>query len=228
MENFFWLHIKKVAGNSIREALKGHYIQTDRINPKPFIALPKEEWNDNLNNYRIPLGEYDFKRMLFAKTFLYSETEFENMFKFVFVRNPYDRTVSSWRYISRYSKKWKYLNKILPAKKCYELFLEQLSKEWKTKSNRHTATHTAPYLSDITDNNGNYLVDFVGKLENIDHDFAVVCKELNIENKSLSRLNLTSSKTKHYSRFYTKKAKQIVEDLYKNDIKEFGYTFKKE
>lgn len=73
---FLWLHIKKCGGTSMREALIPYYKETNRKEALPFIALPKDEWNDALNNYRIPLGKYDFKRMLFAKRFLYSEEEF--------------------------------------------------------------------------------------------------------------------------------------------------------
>ena len=51
---FFYLHIKKAAGQSMRNFLEDVYIQTDRFDPKPFIALPKNQWNDNLNNFRIP------------------------------------------------------------------------------------------------------------------------------------------------------------------------------
>ncbi|MFB6258243.1 MAG: hypothetical protein ABEH38_06090, partial [Flavobacteriales bacterium] len=70
--SFFWLHIKKSGGESFRETFTPPYVQTKRKrNFKPFIALPKAEWNDALNNYRLPLGEYDYKRMLFAKRFLY-------------------------------------------------------------------------------------------------------------------------------------------------------------
>jgi hypothetical protein len=112
LNDFFYLHIKKAGGQSIRAALSGYYVETNRYNTTPFVALPKKEWNDNLNNYRIPLGDYDYKRMLFAKNFLYSKKDFNNMFKFTIVRDPFERAVSSFLYLSKNIHRYKLLTKI--------------------------------------------------------------------------------------------------------------------
>jgi hypothetical protein len=102
-DSIFWLHVKKAGGTSLRDVLSPFYVLADDryTYPKPFIASPREQWNDILNNYRIPLGKYDYKRMLFAKKHLYTEEEFCRLYKFVVVRNPYDRAVSAWKYIGR-------------------------------------------------------------------------------------------------------------------------------
>lgn len=71
-ENFFWLHIKKSAGITTRAFLKPYYEEVDRVNKPPsFIQSDPKQYNDILNNYRVLLGEYQFKRALFAKTYLY-------------------------------------------------------------------------------------------------------------------------------------------------------------
>lgn len=92
---FFWVHIRKAGGTSIKKALKEVYVTSPRPCPQPFVSILKEQWNDDLNNDRLPLRTYDFKRTLFAKRYLYPPSDWDMMFKFVVVRNPYDRAVSA-------------------------------------------------------------------------------------------------------------------------------------
>lgn len=153
---FIWLHIRKAGGTSLRDALGDAYVQVDRFaTPTPFVALPKAAWNDNLNNYRVPLGPYEWKRMLFAKKFLYREEEFDQHFKFAIVRNPYDRAVSAWRYLS---KKWTFTwpRQVISHYR-FDHFLERLPEFWdKIATERHVATHTAPIWPDITDDEAGF------------------------------------------------------------------------
>lgn len=207
----------------MRKALGDAYKEMDRFNPKPFIALPKNKWNDAINNFRIPLGEYDYKRMLFAKKYLYSDKEFDKMFKFVIVRNPYDRAVSSWLYCTQNHWKWIILNN-LSKKQAFQVFLEKLPKIWKEKRDRHTATHTSPVIPDITDDSGNMLVDYIGKLENIDKDFKYICQEIGLPLRDFPVVHFSGRKTK-YRNFYNIKSRKLVEKYYQQDIKIFKYEF---
>ena len=69
-EYIFYLHIKKAGGTSFRQTFSPPYVQTDRSKKyKTFNSLPKEEWNDALNNYRISLGEYDYKERCLQKPY---------------------------------------------------------------------------------------------------------------------------------------------------------------
>lgn len=231
---FFWLHITKSGGHSLRKALDGVYIETNRLNPQPFLAIPKKEWNDNLNNYRLPLGNYDFKRALFAKKFLYPE-EWNNIFKFVIVRNPYDRVVSSWlysrnngNYRSKLKKCIKNPSLLINPKADFQVFLETIPKAWSQKQKyRHLATHTARIIPDITDKNGqNILFDFVGRLENINNDFDYICNQIAATNNEFPILN-SARRRIHYSHFYNKTTLRLVEDYYGDDIERLGYQFNK-
>src|SRR5690554_1220020 len=123
---FLWLHLRKCGGQSFRKSFTPPYVQSDREDTMPFIALPREQWNDALNNHRIPLGEYDYKRMLFAQRFLYTAEEFENTYKFTIVRNPFDRTVSLWKYLMITQESYKLpSNKLrLKLKYSFKRFIE--------------------------------------------------------------------------------------------------------
>ena len=98
MKKLFWLYIKKSGGQSTRKALKPHYIEVDRSKPQSFIQAKEYEYNDILNNYRTPLGDYQFKRSLFAKNFLFKE-EWDSIFSFAFSREPIDRCLSMFYYL---------------------------------------------------------------------------------------------------------------------------------
>ena len=229
MKNFFWLHIKKCGGESFRDTFTPPYVQTDRIlNYKPFIALPKEEWNDALNNYRIPLGEYDYRRTLFAQKYLYTPTEFEQMFKFTIVRNPYDRILSAWKYLYRNQKNTFKLylldKKSYRLKNNYQTFLEELPEFWKYKKDRHIATHTAPIWPDISDESGHLLLDKIYKLETIKSSLIDISKNIGVSITKFSHINKNRNENS-YRQFYTTRTRKLIEQLFAEDLEKLGYEF---
>lgn len=219
---FFWLHIKKCGGESFRKTFTPPYVQTERVlNPKPFIAIPKREWNDLLNTFKVPLGEYDYKRTLFAKTFLYSKKEFSKMFKFVIIRNPYDRMISAWKYL--FSGK-QFHPKYIDMKNNLEAFLTDLPDFWERKYDRHIATHTAPIWNDITDHHGNLLVDYIVKLEDIDQELQVLNNALNTRIDHFEHIN-KNRMDKEYRKYYSETSLKLMEQLYHDDIEKLGYCY---
>jgi len=220
---FFWLHIKKAAGQSVRKCLGEYYKETNRKNPLPFIALEKEFYNDTVNNYRVPLGDYDYRRMLFVKEFLYSPAEFDQMFKFAIIRNPYARAVSSWRYLTGNKTKWKMLT-FVNARKSFQVFLERLPYLWRKNVNRLVATHTAPFFSDISDEKGRILLDYVARLETIQNDFNNICDRIGVPQVVFPKVHRGKG-GKEYQRYYSPQTRKLVEELYRDDIDVFEYSF---
>lgn len=95
----FWLHVKKSAGGTVRRLLGPHYLQAERLRkPVNFIQSDPAAWNDILNNFRIPLGEYQFRRCLFARRYLYPDS-WEARLRFAFARHPVERAVSAFFYL---------------------------------------------------------------------------------------------------------------------------------
>lgn len=228
---FFWLHIKKCGGTSFRETFTPPYVLTKRkwADSQPFISRPKAEWNDILNNYKIPLGVYDNRRMLFAKEFLYEEEEFKKMYKFVIVRNPFDRIVSAWKYLFRnqslYDVRFLISNpKYWLMKYDFNYFLTQLPKFWKNKADRNICMHTLPIWPDITDKEGNLLVDEIFKLEEIDQGIASINEKLGTSIKQISKMNVNRSENA-YHKYYNKKSINLVENLFSEDLERLGYDF---
>lgn len=192
---FFWLHIKKSAGLTTRKLLQPYYTEVDRTKrPRNFIQSAPEQWNDILNNYRVVLGEYQFKRALFAKQFLYPD-EWDRIVSFAFCRNPIDRCVSMFHYL--YWRNGSVLRRELKnavlhasgalglskrsagvtrisynASYAFSAFLDLVSRTRESDSiyqpaGLHFATHTAPMWDDITDFDGNIVLNRVYRLEHL-------------------------------------------------------------
>jgi hypothetical protein len=186
----FWLHIKKSAGITIRDLLKPHYVETDRENfPISFIQADTIHYNDIVNNYRTPFGKYYNKRALFAKRFLYKD-HWDRLYKLVFAREPISRTKSMFYYLFWKSSRSRhdlstigtisnYLKITLKTKKflfdqhyAFDAFLDLVEMSHATSTvysplNLEFVTHVTPMYDDITDSNGNFLIDNIYKLENL-------------------------------------------------------------
>ena len=182
---FFWLHVKKSAGISTRSLLQPYYTEVDRTHrPKTFIQATPEEYNDILNNFRVVLGEHQFKRCLFAKTYLYPDT-WDDMYSFAFSREPTDRCISMFYYL--FWEDYGFLKNMLRSLKrsiraktlinyntsyAFDLFLDYAQQARVSDSiyrplDNHFTTHTAPMWDDITDNDGNVLLEQVFRLESL-------------------------------------------------------------
>lgn len=162
-KKFFWLHIKKSAGQSTRRLLQPHYLEVDRSQkPYCFFMGQKHEYNDILNNYRIPLGEYQFKRALFARDWLYKE-EWDEMVSFAFCREPVSRCISAFFYLNSDLGNLDY---------AFDKFLDAIAACRASPSSSapmglHFSTHTASMWDDVTDNNGTILLHHIFRLEDL-------------------------------------------------------------
>lgn len=192
----FWLHIKKSAGQSTRKMLHPLYQEVDRSNkPACFSQSDISDYNDILNNYRIPLGEYQFRRSLFAKKFLYGE-KFAQLLKFAFCRNPVDRCISQFFYLwhngsgrkkitlpflmlrdLRFSGRTSYdFDRFLSA-------IEEVrgSDSYQRPYGLHFQTHIAPMWDDIAGDDGTILLDFVFRLDDLNSGVNFVREQFGIK-----------------------------------------------
>tara|TARA_A100001037_G_scaffold306597_1_gene353094 strand:+ start:17827 stop:18462 length:636 start_codon:yes stop_codon:yes gene_type:complete len=149
---------------------------------------------------------------------------FDEYFKFAFVRNPWDRFVSNCFFlINEFEKEQNNPTGIHPPE-----FLNKAKHiasfgSFKKIVMDGTALHTSPTQYDFLKINDSVGVDFIGKTENLQEDFNTVCDKIGIPQQKLPHAN--STKHKHYTEYYDDETRQIVAEKYAKDIEYFGYKF---
>ncbi|MCK4530856.1 MAG: sulfotransferase family 2 domain-containing protein [Candidatus Marinimicrobia bacterium] len=142
---------------------------------------------------------------------------------FTFVRNPWDRLVSAFFYLNEGGRNLsdkadsrKYLRK-------YQGDFETFIKEGITEGKALKQLHLKPQSVWVCDDEGNLLVDYIGRFESLQEDLDRISKEIGIPFKPLAHTN--SSLHKHYQDYYTEETRAIVAKAYKKDIELFNYNF---
>ena len=200
--NFLFVHIQKTAGSSLSRALRPH------ADDNPADRLSKIRSYLKLTSKNGPTYFPIHSDWEYARKRIGSE-QYENMFKFSFVRNPWDRLVSNYHYILNRPSHGRH-NKIKRLKN----FAEYI--DFEIKRNKFSQSKL------ITDQNGELKVDFVGKLENLSEDFQYVCDKIGIKYE-LPHINKSSHKK--YQDLYNEETKEIVAKHWADEIKLFSYSF---
>ena len=148
----------------------------------------------------------------------------KNYFKFTFVRNPWDRLISYYRWrkwgkddcFSSKNKKFKdWVNDVV------NLNLDELTNTEGRLSNGPVRAIDQQYNS--LKDGGTLCVDFIGKFENLQEDFDFICDKIKIPQQKLPHKN--KSKHNHYIEYYDDETRSIVAEKYAKDIEYFGYEF---
>ena len=136
--------------------------------------------------------------------------ETSSYFKFSFVRNPWSRVVSL------YNRKE---GKQMKNKMSFVEFVNWIELA--------TDTCTRPIPSrnmlDFFKLDNKVKMDFIGKLENLQADFDIVCDKIGIPRQQLPHKNKTNHK--HYTEYYDDETREIVAEKFAKDIEYFGYKF---
>lgn len=233
--HFFWLHIKKSAGITTRKLLQPYYVEVDRSKkPKNFIAASPDEYNDILNNYRVVLGEYQFRRALFAKRYLYKE-KWERIYSFAFSREPVDRCISMFYYL--------YWNDLGPARNlvralrtslsekkfvfntsyAFDAFLGHVEEARRSDSiyrplGLHFTTHTAPVWEDVSDLEGNLLLTKVFRLEHLIGGINKVFEACGIGKRIENDATMLNRNPRRGRYTPTRNQRNKIEEIYSRDF----------
>ncbi len=154
----------------------------------------------------------------------FSMYEFNEYFKFAFVRNPWDRLLSAYLYLKDGGRnKWDY--KWASVHLSEFTTFKDFVMEWVSKNNINTGIHFMPQYKYLTSTNSNIPeVDFIGYFENINNDYEYIRSKLGF-GKKLIFSNKTQNKTRDYRVYYNDDMIEVVSKTYDLDIKLFGYNF---
>jgi len=196
--NFIFIHIPKTGGTSIERALDSDV---------------KLEHSDSHS------GNFEGNTLIDGKHWRTQDYQtnfpnlFDSYFKFMFIRNPWDRLASryEWQKLTMPKSHFNY-QKI--TERTFKEFVQQrslaISQKW-------------CYLDLMEDASGNRVIDFVGRFENLQNDFDAVCDTIGVPRQQL--LNSNHIQRKHYTEYYDEETREIVAKHHARDIEYFGYEF---
>ena len=148
--------------------------------------------------------------------------DYDDYFRFTFVRNPWDRLVSC------------YSNKIVGRKDSSVLWnynyanLDQMSFEKFVRFVYGLPDQYADgHIKSQTDMFDPSKMDFIGRFENFSEDLACVIDRcgLKVDKDRICATKRMKSDHKPYTEYYTEKTKQLIEQRYQADVLAFNYRF---
>lgn len=146
-------------------------------------------------------------------------------YKFAFVRNPWDRLVSTFFFITQ-MKMDKSLGRQYQSAG-FEAFIRNHNKEFNFPTRYGPRNRPFDCQLDWISVDGKIEVDFVGRFENLHADYTKACEEAGIRQvEQLPHAN--KARRTHYSDYYDKETRAIVAERCREDIEFFGYRFERE
>lgn len=149
---------------------------------------------------------------------------FDKSYKFTFVRNPWDRLVSAFFYMKSFHPKSndrKFFDKYVGQTTSFESFVYKL-RDPKFRKLCLKWEHFTPQVDFLRNSKGQIVLDYIGRVENIDEDFEFLKGKINPRAKIKSR---NIGDRRQYSTYYNNETEKIVQEIYSEDINEFGYKF---
>lgn len=210
--NFLFVHIAKTGGTSVRAALAPLRWRDPLYIPQ-FIASRLS----HATGHRIGSKFPRHARIIAAKEMLPREL-FDRLFKFAFVRNPWDLQVSSYHHIRRERPHLigepddfiGFMRRKLDPQRPYQYHIDT-SLEQQTD-----------YLVDL---HGKLLVDFIGHYERLEDDFGSACERIGISGISLPHRRRAGDRRRDYRSYYDDDMAERVGRHFARDIETFGYRF---
>lgn len=225
-KKFIFVHIPRAAGTSII-----HFLGEP---PQPVVGTPFDPDDDG--KFSPPpthLRARDY--VAYGRA---TQDQFDGYFKFAFVRNPWSRMVSEYKYGLRASR--------------FD-FRTFLFEHFPRPAWSDEYCHVLPQYDFVHDAEGRLMVDFVGRFEQLQQSMDEVCRRLGLpprplphDNASLSVLHRARDKGwcdmlkavfaavsptqwrntfPRYRDYYDEETKAFVARLYRKDIDAFGYEF---
>jgi chondroitin 4-sulfotransferase 11 len=189
-----FVHIQKTGGSSVRQALQ--------------------------------MAQHDVDKHRFARELRvgYGEEYWASYFKFAFVRNPWDRLVSWWRMIEQNAAAQRPMNGfqrfVLSRARTFEQFLSNCDEEYHDRDgSKWIFRNQLDYISEA----GDVSVDFVGRFERLQNDFARISSRLGLASLPIPHVN--RAQHRHYSQYYSATTAGLVAARFARDIEAFGYSF---
>lgn len=152
---------------------------------------------------------------------IFGPNEITKYYKFTIVRNPFDRLVSAFFFLSKgglneADRKWAMDN--ISEFEDFRAFV----KKWLDKSNIREYHHFRPQYFYFLDRHKKLKVDYFAFFENIDEDLEHIANNIG-KNIYLGKTN--TSGHDNYMKYYDDETIEIVSNVYSEDLKLLEYSF---
>jgi hypothetical protein len=197
-----------------------------------FIQVPRTSSSSTSENLQYKHGA---KYIHLHGTVRDTKVDLDGLFTFGFVRNPFEREFSEWKYHTTKPDDvfepisftewvlWRYADLELPRSMfnaydgdfdCYE-YLRTFSRY--------------PQLGYFLDSEANLITNFIGRFENREEDLTYVYDLLNLEDRKFYMMEEGCIRipTSEYQKYYTNETHDIISERYMPDCLAFGYSFDK-
>ena len=198
-----------------------------------------------------PVGPTRMKRLARAINL------YPDYFTFTFVRNPFDRFISYYLFGLWYAERAGRFAGYKNVRECIELAAELLSMHHKESDREgkigphqlrpksfdygYARYHCKRQIEFLLDPNPYHYFgvprfnsdpcSFIGRVESFDKDFTCLLDILDVPSRPVVKhyyVRRKGSQGPHYSLFYDKATRRLVEDLYAPDLEALGYEFEQE
>jgi hypothetical protein len=208
---FLFVHIAKTGGTSVRAAL-----QALRWRDPWYYPMWVCSKISGISGHRLGTKFPRHSRIVAAKEMLPADF-FDGLFKFAFVRNPWDLQVSSYHHLRRERPHLvgerdfgAFLRHKFDPERPYQYHIDT-SLQWQSD-----------YLVDL---HGRVLVDFMGRYERLEADFHEACGRIGIAPPALPHRRQAADRQSDYRAYYTDEAAELVARHFARDIDVLGYRF---
>lgn len=209
---FMFVHIDKAAGSNIQHALRPFMKAKGRSKLRRLLRLFGPLTRVGGFHRQLEFSEHAsaaaVKRSLPPQIYA-------GLYKFAFVRNPWDRLVSRHAYLLRKTEHAhsREVNRL----GSFDAYLRwELSRTGRGGGMRHQADY-------VLGTGGELIVDRIGYFENLEKDFTEICRRIGIP-ASLPPPK-SHAPRRDYRSFYSDETRALVAEAYDRDIRLLGYTF---
>jgi hypothetical protein len=199
-KKFIFIHIYKVAGTSIQFSLNRYaYFNTKKNQLLSGLKIYPKIFTSDFSGHSTALQVQQN-----IPTSIYRQ-----YYKFAFVRNPWDWQVSLYHYAQQTKDHFQHK---MTSKMSFNEYIE-----WRVNEDLHLQ------VDFVQNENGEIIVDYIGKMENLQMDFDTICKKIKVPKIILPQMQ--KSLHTDFRSYYSSDTIELVKKAFKKDIELFDYSF---